>query len=150
MLLAVTVSFDQAMAVLKVFAEIVAALAWPLAVLAIDLLFRSRIESLLSRVRQIKATGVELLLNQLEQQGQLPVAGRAELQGLTAHDIWALDNFATSAIPTKTAAMNIQQRVAARTLLDAGLLVLKGSEAQREVEVTALGKKLLEAAKALL
>jgi len=144
----VGVSFDQAMAVSKAFAEAATAVAWPLVVLVIVYMFRATIKSLLSRVREIKATGVELLLHQLEQQGQLPVGGRAELQGLTAHDIWALDSFASGL--KQTAAMNNPQRVAARTLLDAGLLVLKGSGEQREVEITPLGKKLLEAARALL
>ena len=86
------------MAGAKAFAEVATAVAWPLAVVVLACLFRSTIKSLLSRVREIKATGVELLLHQLEEQGQLPVGGRAELHGLTSHDIWALESFAGCAI----------------------------------------------------
>jgi len=50
----------------------------------------------------------------------------------------------------KIAAMTNPQRVAARTLLDAGLLVLQGTGVEREVEVAPLGKELLEAAKTIL
>ena len=111
---------------LKAFADVAAALAWPSVVLIIAYLFRSAITALVSRVRQIKATGVELVLQQLEQQGQLPIGARSELQGLSAHDIWALDSFAEKKVPLKPALMNNMQRVAARTLVDAGLLTLKG------------------------
>jgi len=141
-------SFDQAIAVAKAVAEVAAAVAWPLVIMILVCVFYKPITSLLSRVREIKASGVEVLVDRLEEQGKLPVGGRAELQGLTSHDIWALDTFAK--VPMKIAAMTNPQRVAARTLLDAGLLVLQGTGVEREVEVAPLGKELLEAAKTIL
>jgi hypothetical protein len=45
---------------------------------------------------------------------------------LSAYDIWALDDFAQKKItvPVNVINMNAPQRVAARTLIDAGLLYL--------------------------
>ena len=135
---------------MEIVPEILAATAWPIVALVIACIFRRPITELLSRVRQIKAKGVELILDRLEKEGQLPVGARAELSGLSAHDIWALNDFATKRITAMPIEMKPAQRVAARTLLDAGLLTLRGEGAARQVEVTPLGQRILEAAGSLL
>jgi hypothetical protein len=102
--------------------------AWPLVVLTVGCVFRRPIGNALVRLRKVRATskGVELVLDSLERKGQLPVGSRAELSGLSAHDIWALDSFANGRITTLVAQLNPAQRVAARALRDAGLLTLTG------------------------
>jgi hypothetical protein len=104
------------------------AISWPIAVLVLAILFRRPIRDLVTRVRTLKATstGVELVLNELEKEGLLPVSSRAELSGLSSHDIWALDSFARGEVTTKVDQMRLAQRVAARTLLDVKLLTLVG------------------------
>jgi hypothetical protein len=42
------------------------------------------------------------------------------------------------------------QRVAARTLVDAGLLGIRGEGADRYLEVTSFGQKILDVARSLL
>ncbi len=61
-------SFDQAIAVAKAVAEVAAAVAWPLVIMILVCVFYKPITSLLSRVREIKASGVEVLVDRLEEQ----------------------------------------------------------------------------------
>jgi hypothetical protein len=116
------------------------------------LLFRGSItRDLIARVRALKVTSksVELVLNELEKQGSLPVSSRAELEGLSSHDIWALSSFAEKEVPTEVDKMRPAQRVAARTLLDVNLLTLVGGGSNRQVTLTPLGNRMIEAAKSI-
>ena len=113
-------------------------------------MFRRPIIDLFTRVREFEAKGVRLILNRLEMEGQLPAGSRAELMGLSANDIWALDDFAAKKITTMLVEMKPSQRVAARTLLDAGLLTVRGEGAGRHVELAPLGQRVLDAAGSLL
>jgi hypothetical protein len=104
------------------------------------------------RLRSVKAgsTGIELVLDHLEQEAQLSQSARVELSGLTSHDIWALDDFASKRITTKVADMKPAQRVAARALTDHGLLTIAGDGESRAVVLTPLGRQILDAANSLL
>jgi hypothetical protein len=127
------------------------AVSWPIAVIVLAILFRRAIRDLIRRTRTIKATsaGVELVLNELEKEGPLPMSSRAELSGLSSHDIWALDSFAKGEVTTKVDQMRPAQRVAARTLVDVKLLTLVGENSNKEVTVSPLGRRVLEAAGSL-
>lgn len=126
-------------------------LSWPVAVLLLAFLFREAISGLIGRIHKLKASskGVELVLHKMEKEGQLSVSSRAELAGLSSHDIWALDSFAQGKIITKVDQMSPAQRVAARTLLDLNLLALFGEGPNRQVAVAPLGRQMLDAAKLL-
>jgi hypothetical protein len=125
--------------VMPTIAQIIAAIAWPAITLVIALMFRRAILDLLPRIRTLEAKGLKLILDRLEKEGQLPVGGRAELSGLSSHDIWALHSFAQKEIPVTIVAMKPMQRVAARTLYDAGLLTVRGEGNERYVDLTPLG-----------
>jgi hypothetical protein len=126
-------------------------LSWPVAILVLAFLFRESIGSLIGRIHKLKATskGVELVLHKMEKDGQLSASSRAELAGLSSHDVWALDSFEGKKIPTEVDRMNPAQRVAARTLLDLNLLTLVGEGPNRQVVVAPLGRQMLDAAKSL-
>ena len=135
---------------MEIIAQIIVGLAWPVMVLVIACMFRRPIIDLFTRVREFEAKSVRLILNRLEMEGQLPAGSRAELMGLSANDIWALDDFAAKKITTMLVEMKPSQRVAARTLLDAGLLTVRGEGAGRHVELAPLGQRVLDAAGSLL
>lgn len=130
-------------------AEVLSAVAWPIVVLAIFLMLRSSINGLLARVKRLKAgaTGVDLLLERLQKQDPAAFAARPELSGLTSHDIWALDSFASNKLVVKT--LTAAQRVAARSLLEAGLVAMTATGSDLLVQPTELGQSLLNAARAL-
>jgi hypothetical protein len=132
---------------MNILAQILTALAWPIVTLIIAGMFRRPLSTLISRAREIRASskGIELILEQLEKKGQLPLGSRFELSGLSAHDIWALDDFAANKIlPIKPA-----QRVIARTLADAGLLEISGEGPNYRIIVTPFGRQILETARTI-
>ena len=133
-------------------AHILSAVTWPIVVLTVFLVFRSSIKGLLARLLKIKASskGVELVLEELEKEGQLPIGSRTELAGLSAHEIWALDDFTNQRIAVSVSQMKPAQRVAARTLRDAGLLTVQGEGPDRKIAATPLGLDILRAANSLL
>src|SRR3990172_13006517 len=106
--------------------KILSIVIWPAVVLAIVVIFRAQLAAILTRVTKIQANskGVELLIANLEKQGQLPFGARTELSGLTSHDIWALFDLGNKKLLIKN--MNLPQKVASRTLLDAGLFEIQG------------------------
>jgi hypothetical protein len=135
---------------MEIVAQILAAIAWPLVVLVIALMLRRPLLDLLPRVRQVEAKGIKLILERLEEEGQpLPFGARKELSGLTSHDIWALESFAQGQMPL-IPDLKPGQRVAARALVEAGLVSIRGEGPSRRLEVTELGKKILAAAESLL
>jgi len=127
-------------------AEVLSAVAWPVVVLAIFLMLRSSITGLLARVKRLKAgaAGVDLLVERLQKEDPTVFAGRPELSGLTSHDVWALDSFASQTLVVTK--LTPAQRVAARSLLDAGLLTIRSSGSDFVVQPTELGRRLLDAA----
>jgi hypothetical protein len=133
---------------MEVFLEILHAISWPVAVLIVLGIFCVPIWRAVARLQTLKATskGVELVL----EQAQLSATSRAELSGLSPHDIWALDDFSTGSIPVVVSQMKLSQRVAARALLDLHLLTIEGSGLNRKVVVTPLGQQILQAAESLL
>jgi hypothetical protein len=134
---------------METVAQIIAAIAWPAIIFVIACMFRRPVLDLLPRIRVLEAKGVKLILDRLEKEGQLPAAGRAELSGLSSHDIWALHSFAQKEIPVAVVKMKPMQRVAARTLYDAGLLTVRGEGNDRYVDLTPLGQKILDAGAAI-
>ena len=137
---------------MEYIAPILSAVAWPAVVLIFLCVFRETLINLLSRVQQLKGgtSGLELVLDRLDKDGQLPFGSRKELSGLTAHDIWALETFADEKRNESVDKLKPAQRVAVRTLCDAKLLALTGDGANRKVITTALGKQILTAANELL
>jgi len=133
-------------------AQILNAIAWPVVVLIVLTAFYCPIKRALGRVLQVRAgsKGIELVLEELNKEGKLPFGSRKELTGLTAHDIWALDTFANAAMPLLVNTLKVPQRVAARTLYEAGLLLVEGNAENRKVIVTPLGREILSAAGKLL
>ncbi len=133
-------------------ANIIGSTAWPAVALVIALVYRRAIVGLFSRTTtaKIHSKGIELILDSMERQGQLPFGARTELLGLTSHDIWALHDLGNAVVQTKVAKMNVAQKVAARTLIYNALLVIEGSDKERTVKVTPLGTKMLESAASLL
>jgi hypothetical protein len=110
------------------------------------------LEDLIPRLHTLKATskGVELVLEKLEQQAPQASGSRTELSGLSSHDIWALDTFANQKISLIVDQMNPAQRVAARTLADFKLLTIISEGTNRRVELTSLGRQILQAANSIL
>lgn len=137
---------------MEIIPQILNAIAWPIVVLVIALCFRQIIKDVFKRVQKVIANskGVELILDQLEKQGQLPFGSRSELSGLTSHDIWALDEFARNKITTTVSKMNLAQKVAARSLMDVNLLEIINTDSEKQVRITKLGSQILEVAKTLL
>lgn len=137
---------------MEYIAPILSTVAWPAVVLIILYSFREALRDLISRVQQVKgsSSGLELVLDRLDKDGQLPFGSRKELAGLTAHDIWALETFADEKRNEPVDKMKPAQRVAVRTLCDAKLLAFTGDGANRKVIATALGKQILTAANELL
>jgi len=133
-------------------AAIIIALVWPITVLIVVFMFKKNITDLFTRISKIKSPplGIELMLDELETRRILPFGARRELSGLTSHDIWALDEFGRGAINVLLTKMNVPQRVAARTLIDAKLLTIDGAGENRKVILTELGKKIIEIAGQLL
>ena len=125
--------------------QLVGAIAWPITILILAWSFRGLIARIMARVSSLKATptSIELILEKMEREGQISSPGRAELTRLESYDIWALDTFAKS--PVGIQQLNPAQRVAARTLIDRGLL----SVADQKLVVTGLGMRLLNAATAI-
>ena len=133
-------------------AQILDAIAWPLVVLIVLLTLHSPIKHALDRLLQVRASskGIELVLDKLDKEGKLPFGARKELSGLSYHDIWALHSFANASSPVRVKEMKTPQRVAARTLSEAGLLSIEGYDENRTVTITSLGKDILSAADKLL
>ena len=137
---------------MEVVAPILNAIAWPFVALILIWAFRKALSELLARVLQLKASssGIELILDRLEKEGQLPFGSRSELAGLTAHDIWALESFSNGQISPVVEKLNTAQRVAVRTLCDAKLLAITGEGVDRKVVATTFGEQTLRAASLLL
>jgi hypothetical protein len=145
---------ETANAVTEIISQLFAAfgaIAWPLVIIVIILMFRRQIFYLFERLSRVKAYTVEMIFENMEKKGELTPTSRSDLSGLSAHDIWALNDFAEKkiSVPVEVIKMNAAQRVAARTLVDAGLLHILGEGADRHVEVSDLGRKVLAAAKQL-
>jgi hypothetical protein len=90
---------------------------------------------LISRVHKVKFKEMEVILDDMV----LPPKLRAELSGLSSHDIWALDSF-ENAHSTLIDSMKPAQRVAARMLVDFKLLSITGEGAERKVSLTSQGR----------
>jgi len=46
-----------------------------------------------NRLGQVKVSAVEFLIAEVAEKKQLPLSARAELSGLSANEIWALNDF---------------------------------------------------------
>ena len=147
---------------MKEWIPLLQSLVWPLFLTGLAIWLRASIKTVLiaiaDRIRSgapfeagpggIKIGSVELVLDRLESKAQLPVTARAELSGLTSHDIWALSSFQKGA--TNILAMSPAQKVAVKTLAELGLLSIETLDDKRQVRVTKLGEQLLEAADSIL
>ncbi len=89
------------------------------------------------------------MLEEMQKREVLPPTVRKELAGLSANDIWALSSFNSGAI-NLVSTMKPAQKVAARVLIDMGLLAVQPVGNDRRVQVTDLGKRLLQVADSLL
>jgi hypothetical protein len=116
-----------------------------LLILVGTLLCFTPLAELMPRLRQVKFKGIKVILSELN----LPTIARKELDGLSAHDIWALDSFERAQITKETKQMNASQRVAARMLIDFKLMNVTGEGPNQQVDITPSGKALLEAARKL-
>ena len=66
---------------------------WPIAILNLAICFRRALLDLVNRLRQVKVSAVEFLIAEVAEKKQLPVSARAERSGLSANEIWALNDF---------------------------------------------------------
>jgi hypothetical protein len=112
-------------------------------ILAGAVLWFTPLVALMPRVRQLKVKGVKLILDEMP----LSPVARKELSGLSAHDIWALESVESGTTTNVISKMNAAQRVAARMLVDFQLLTIAGEGSTERVDVTPLGRQLLDAAK---
>ena len=71
------------------------------------------------------------------------------MDGLSAHDIWALDSFAKEQGGNAVDSLGAPRRVAARMLLDFGLVTVGGEGVNKKVNVTERGHQLLAAARSV-
>jgi hypothetical protein len=97
---------------------------------------------MMPRIRKVRMKAFKIVLDEMD----LPPDLRKELDGLSAHDIWALDSLAKRVSSNAVADLGAPRRVATRMLLDFGLVTLTGDGLNRQVEVTPRGHKLLAAA----
>jgi hypothetical protein len=100
---------------------------------------------LIYRIHKLKYKEIEVILDDMVLSPKL----RAELSGLSSHDIWALSDFAEAKITVSVDKMKPAQRVAARMLVDFKLLTITCHETERIVSLTSEGRQLLDAAKSL-
>ncbi|MGA8729895.1 MAG: hypothetical protein WB608_14175 [Terracidiphilus sp.] len=121
-------------------------LDWPSAALILigGLFVFTPLTDLVTRIHKVKFKEMEVVLDDMV----LPPKLRAELSGLSSHDIWALDSFANG-IGVVVESMKPAQRVAARMLVDFRLLSVAGEGPDRKVSLTPQGQQLLAAAKSL-
>ena len=132
--------FEQITALLDV-------LAWPIVVLVCVAVFKNDIQGVLSRLKKVTLPkGIELVLAELEKTTPLDPVRRQELSGLTSNEIWALAHIREGKVPANVKEMNAPQRVAARTLVDLGILGVTGEVDAPAVSVTPFGAELLAAA----
>lgn len=135
---------------IKIILDFIQGVAWPLIILLCVYWLRKPLIDAFGRADKIaiNSKGIELTLSKLENSIQLSPIQRKELSGLTANEIWALEDL--SKTNRAVAGLNAAQKVGVRTLLDMGLVEFYYDNKIQRVRLTEIGKKLLEIANTLI
>lgn len=123
-------------------------ISWPLAAFIVLIYYKKSVFDWFSK-RNVKVTasGMEMVISKVEETHQLSLAQQKELQGLSAHDIWALETFSVSQSKSIISdKMPPASKVIAKTFLDAGILIRDGNK----LKLTSLGDDILKRAKEIL
>jgi hypothetical protein len=74
-------------ATLDFIAKLIAAIAWPIVVLLLGLLFQGKINSLLGSMRRLKAPGIEAEFNEFVENAESSLAEQPEIQRATISEV---------------------------------------------------------------
>ena len=129
--------------------------AWPIVVLVCFLLSRKALIDFLSKFGhvEISSSAIKVTLKTLEQEYNVPKTQIRKLEGLTGHDLWALDSFIKSAQDdsfTLVDRLSPTRKAMAYSFIEMGLLEIVGTGPDRRLQPTKLAADVREAAGKLL
>lgn len=133
---------------LEATVKIIQAIIWPFTLVVLIFAFRKQfVEFFKAKKISVKAAGIEAVIEKFESTVTLSPSQRKELEYLTSSDIWALSSLnVNSGDYTKIDTMPLGAKVAAKSLLEIGLVEIVG----QQVIVTRKGKELLNIAENIL
>lgn len=133
---------------------LVDAVSWPLVVLIVFFTSRKALAGVLSKFGHIEfaASAIKLTLKRLEDEYNVPATQIKKLQGLTGHDLWALDAFLKQPDDSYkyVSRFSPTRKAMAYSLVEMGLLELVGRGSDRHVKPTPLASDVIDAANKLL
>lgn len=134
--------------------ELVNLLAWPSVVLITLLVFGGRLIKLVTSFSHVEVTSkaINVTLKRLEREYSVPKIQIEKLNGLSGHDLWALEAFVKPPNDTfrYVKHFNAQRRAIVHSFLEMGLLEIVGEREARYVRPTKLANDLIDAANKLL
>ena len=134
--------------------KLVGVLSWPLVVLIIFFLSRTSLISFLSQYGHVEfaASAIKLTLKRLEVEYNVPKTQIKKLQGLTGHDLWALDAFVKQPDDSfkYVSRFSATRKAMVFSFVEMGLLEVVGKGSERYVRPTQLSADVIEAANKLM
>ena len=134
--------------------KLVEVLSWPLVVLIIFFFSRTSLISLLSQFGHVEfaASAIKLTLKRLEVEYNVPKTQIKKLQGLTGHDLWALDAFVKQPDDSYkyVSRFTATRKAMVFSFVEMGLLEVVGQDSDRYVRPTQLASDVIEAANKLM
>lgn len=132
----------------KLFVDVLIAYAWPLTIFLSILLIKKPLFEFLNSPREktFRLGGAEMVIGELRKDGKITESEFKELEGLSSHDIWALEYYKHPKEERTNAQKNLPIKVAALSFEKRGLIVRTQSGFY---ELTRLGNAVLEKAKEL-
>ncbi len=134
--------------------KLVEALSWPLVVLIIFFFSRTLLISFLSQFSHVEfaASAIKLTLKRLEVEYNVPKTQIKKLQGLTGHDLWALDAFLKQPDDSYkyVSRFSATRKAMVFSFIEMGLLEVVGQGSDRYVRSTQLASDVIEAANKLM
>lgn len=127
---------------------------WAIIALVFLLVTRNRLWDFLANYSHVELTSkpIKLTLKRLEQEYNVPKTQIRKLNGLTGHDLWALEAFVSQ--PSNSFRFvnqfNPQRKAIVFAFVEMGLLEIFGEGDERYVEPTKLASDVIDAASKLL
>ncbi|MDP1613334.1 MAG: hypothetical protein Q8M11_19930 [Sulfuritalea sp.] len=134
--------------------KLVGVLSWPCVVLIIFFTSRTSLISFLSQYGHVEfaASAIKLTLKRLEVEYNVPKTQIKKLQGLTGHDLWALDAFVKRPDDSfkYVSRFTPTRKAMVFSFIEMGLLEVVGQGSDRYVQPTQLASDVIEAANKLM
>ena len=134
--------------------KLVGVLSWPLVVLIVFFSSRTSLINFLSQYGHVEfaASAIKLTLKRLEVEYNIPKTQIKKLQGLTGHDLWALDAFLKQPDDSfkYVSRFNPTRKAMVFSFVEMGLLEVVGQGSDRYVRSTQLASDVIEAANKLM